>query len=122
MEYLYCGYVSDNILRNLKEGIESKFKVTAIPIVNNCNSPEFNYIQVDGFYFVGRDRSTEYFTKNHLDQELILNYGTAYYSTDVQKCIDFVNERYNLFQQLVNKYETELKKQRNVQIRIETDR
>lgn len=122
MDYLYCGYVSDSILRNLQEDIEPKFEVTAIPIGNNYDSPTFSYIQVDGFYLVGRDRSTEYFTKNHLNQELMLDHGTAYYSTDVQKCIDFVNERYNLFQQLVHKYKVELDKQGNVQIRIGMNR
>lgn len=122
MKYLYCGYVSDNILRNLEEDIEPRFEVTAIPIMYNCDSPASSYIQVDGFYFVGRDRSTEYFTSNHLDHELILNYGTAYYSTDEQKCIDFVNERYKLFQQLVDKYKIELDKQGDAQIHIETNR
>ena len=82
MDYLYCGYVSDDILRNLKEDTKLKFKITAIPIVGRCDTSVYGYIQLDGLYFVGQHHSTEYFTNNYLDQELVLNHGTAYYSTD----------------------------------------
>ena len=34
MNHLYCGYVRDDVLRNLEEDIDPKFKVTAIPIIN----------------------------------------------------------------------------------------
>lgn len=122
MDYLYCAYVSDDILRNLKEDTKPKFKITAIPIVGRWDTSAYGYIQLDGFYFVGQDHSTEYFTNNYLDQELVLNYGTAYYSTDVQKCIDFVRERYNRFQKLLNEYEVKLNDQRNAQISIEMNR
>lgn len=120
MKYLYCGYVRNElepllINREVRE-VQPIFEVVSIKVLGRDEN--IKYTSVDGFYYIAPDISLEYIPDAYLDQQLYLNFGEALYSFDKQKCIDFVNDRYQSFKERVDRYIRYLQKAQKCQVTI----
>lgn len=63
-------------------------------------------------YFYCKDDSTYFFggkSWHPLDKEIVLRYGTAYYSTDKNKCKDFLLEKMKEQNELIGKIRERMK-------------
>lgn len=69
-------------------------------------------------YHVCRDISLQNIPDTYLDRELDLNFGEVMYSFDKQKCIDFVNSKYQSFKENVDSYIKYLQNIQNCQVEI----
>ena len=117
MKYLYCGYVRNELgpLLTSRE-VEPMFEVVSIKVVGRDEN--LKYTTVDGYYYVAPNISLENIPDAYLDQKLNLNFGEVMYSFDKQKCIDFVNGRYQSFQERVDRYIRYLHKAQKCQVTI----
>ena len=117
MKNLYCGYVRNELEPLLtNREVQPIFEVVSIKVVGRDEN--LKYTMVDGFYYIAPDISLEYIPDTYLDQQLYLNFGEVMYSFDQQKCIDFVNDRYQSFKERVDRYIRYLQKAQKCPITI----
>lgn len=116
MKYLYCGYVRNELEPLLTREVQPIFEVVAIKVLGR--NENLKYTSVDGFYYIASDISLDYIPDVYLDQQLYLNFGEVLYSFDKQKCIDFVNDRYQSFKERVDRYIRYVQKAQKCQVTI----
>lgn len=116
MDRLYCGYVRDDIFRNLDKNMEPVFEVSEINVLKH--SDDLKYFVVDGYYFVGVNHSTDWFSSQYLDRELRINNGTVYYSFDRNKCMNFVYKRHQTFKSNVERYIERLQEAKTYSVKV----
>lgn len=117
MKNLYCGYVRNELEPLLtNREVQPIFEVVSIKVVGRDEN--LKYTMVDGFYYIAPDISLEYIPDTYLDQQLYLNFGEVMYSFDKQKCIDFVNDRYQSSKERVDRYIRYLQKAQKCPITI----
>ena len=84
--HLYSAYYSTNAL-------PFRFEISELKIKRICG----DVIETEYPYFTAKDYSTCYFggtTGSKLDVEHHLNLGTVYYSTDKEKCMEWLKNKY----------------------------
>ena len=84
--HLYSAYCSTN-------DPPFRFEISEVKIKRICE----DMIETEYPYFISNSYSTRYFggaTRHKLDVEYHLNFGCVYYSTDKEKCMKWLENKY----------------------------